>query len=104
VTTPTLFDAVEAREDGIARADAHADREWKEAAFAAVVCAASAHPTFTADQVWPRIPSEFTTHEPAALGPVMLAASRAGLIRKTGEMRASREPRRHRDLVVWCKA
>ena len=99
---PTLFDALAAREDGIARADQNANREWKDAALAAIVCAASAYPNgFTADQVWPRIPAEYHTHEPAALGPVFLAASRAKLIVKTGHLRPSIEPRRHRDLVVW---
>jgi hypothetical protein len=40
-------------------------------------------------------------HEPAALGPVILALARAGVIRKTGRTRRTRLSRRHRDLTIW---
>lgn len=94
--------ALAAREDGIQRASDHANEAWKEAAYAAIVCAASVRVNFTADDVWDRIGPEYQTHEPSALGPLFLAASRAGLIRKVG-LRPSRHPRRHRDLTVWQK-
>ena len=93
-------DSWTAREDAIQRAEDHADEEWKRAAYDAVILTARLRPTFTADDVWERI-GDSSTHEPSALGPVFLRASRAGLIVKTGYMRPSRNARRHRDLVVW---
>lgn len=100
----SLFDAIEAREDGIARSGRHADPEWWDAAFAAIVCAACAHVDFTADDVRARIDLNVTTHQPAALGHVFRAAQRAGLIEKAGYVRPTRDPIRHRDLTVWRKA
>lgn len=98
---PDLFNASwTARQDGIQRSEDHADAEWKRAAFDAVMTAARLKVTFTADDVWDRI-SDASTHEPSALGPVFLRASRAGLIVKTGALRPSRNARRHRDLTVW---
>lgn len=99
----TFDDAFTARQVAIARADHNAAPDWKRAAREAVAWCASHHETFTADDVLARLAAVQapTTHEPSALGPVMLAASRAGTIVKTGELRPSRLARRHRDLTVW---
>ena len=97
-----LFQAAKA--DGIQRADDHADAEWREQAFEAIQWCARMRITFTADDVWERLgESDASTHEPAALGPVFLRASKAGLIVKTGGQIPSRNHRRHRDLTVWRK-
>lgn len=98
----TMRQAAEAAKlDASARADAHADAEWRDAAYMAVLDAAASHDDFTADDVWPLIDATISTHEPSALGPVFLRASKAGAIRKTGVTRPSTNPVRHRDLTVW---
>ena len=95
---PDMFTA---RDEAIDQADQHADHAWKRAATDAVRKVARMRLTFTADEVWDAIPDEFSTHEPAALGPVILAARKDGLIEPTGEYRPSKNARRHRDLKVW---
>ena len=97
--------ATEAREDGIAQADANADDDWREVATHVVDLLAGTGEPFTADHVvamleelWP----EVTTHNLAALGPVFKRAARDGSIVKTGRLVPSRIARRHRDLVEWC--
>lgn len=99
--------AIAAREDGIRRAEEHADEEWKRRAFQAVDIASRLNVEFTADEVWELLEAAFPdagTHEPAALGPVFQRAAREGLIVKAGTVRLSRLPRRHRDLTVWRRA
>ena len=98
----TQQDMFTARDEAIDRSEAHADAEWRHEAFEAVMWVARMRPTFTADDVWDRI--EAGTHEPSALGPVILRASRDGLIKPTGAYRPSRHARRHRDLKVWRAA
>lgn len=103
----TLFDhpaeVRAARDDGITRAEVHANPEWKDAARAAVAWCAHMRPTFTADDVWARLEAttDCSTHNPAALGPVVLGLAREGLIVKTGRMVRTKYARRHRDLVEW---
>lgn len=105
---PALFDddAGRAKADAVYRADLHADIRWKIAAQEAVRWCADNYPEFTADQVWKRLAatSNATTHEPSALGPIFLWASRQKIIRKTGYVRLSEFTRRHRDLTVWTAA
>ena len=95
-----------AKADGIARAEIHADVRWKSDARAALRWCCERYPEFTADEVWQRLgeAGAATTHEPAALGPIFLWASRQGIIVKTGYVRPTRFARRHRDLTVWRSA
>lgn len=102
--SPTLFDAIDAREEAIARSGHAANPEWLDYAHAAVICCASSLYDFTTDDVRALIPANVSTHEPSALGHVVRACARAGLIRKTGVVRMTRDPIRHRDLTVWCRA
>jgi hypothetical protein len=101
----TMEQAFAVRTEAIGRADDHADAEWKAAAAACVEQCAATCADFTADDVWARLDADFphlATHEPSALGPVFLRASRAGAIVKVpGVLRPSRYGRRHRDLTVW---
>lgn len=96
-------EARDARDDGIARADEHADVDWKQEARGAVLWCARRHPVFTADEVWERLEAaaDSSTHEPAALGPIFLWAARHGFIEKTGATRPTKFQRRHRDLTLW---
>lgn len=105
---PTLFDptaAAAARQAGINDADDHANEIWKQDAYEAVRIVSTRLDDFTSDEVWEELQGTLTlTHEPAALGPVMLKACRDGIIIKTDELRKTKIPRRHRDLVVWRSA
>ena len=101
----TLFDpdaAKAAREQGIGDSDEHADQGWKLAALAAIHHVAQQHRLFTTDEVWEALlTSPEWTHEPAALGPLMLRACRDGWIAKTDTWERTKIPRRHRELLVW---
>lgn len=96
--------ALAVREAAIETAGAHASPTWRRAADEAVRWCAADLVTFTTDDVLARLAavSAPPTHSLTALGPVMLAAARAGVITKTGEVRPSRIARRHRDLTVWA--
>jgi tellurite resistance protein len=102
----TLADALTERDVAMARADDHAAPDWKTAAAEAVRWCAGTLTTFTTDDVLLRLADigAPSTHTLTALGPVMQAAARAGVIAKTGDLRASRLRQRHRDLTVWAWA
>lgn len=111
MSAPTLFDSIEettaAKEDGIQRADVHADDAWKLAAFRAIECVAAIGEPFTSDEVIVLMeadPNGPTTHNLAALGGVFRRAASSGLIRKANATRPSKLARRHRDLTVWTRA
>ncbi len=104
VTQPDLFTPTE---DGIRRAEENANEAWKHAAEVSVRWCAHMHVDFTTDEVWRRLAEHYflATHEPAAMGPVIQRAARAGTIRKTGAYRASKRDECHRDnLTVWTRA
>lgn len=95
-------DPVVARDEAIDRSDQNANAEWREVAYSALCTVASREQDFTADDVWDELKGhDSTTHEPSALGPVFLRASKAKVIVKTGRQVLSRSSRRHRDLTVW---
>lgn len=91
-------EALSARSEAIARVDSNADPEWKARAAGAVADVCERYDEFTADTIWLYLDQPPT---PAALGPVMLRAARAGLCEKTGRMKMTENPVRHRDLTVW---
>jgi hypothetical protein len=74
------------REDGIRRADDHADEDWKEAAFRALSSYLRTHPTLFCDDLWEHIERP---RESRALGPVILRAARERLMVRSGEYRKS---------------
>jgi hypothetical protein len=80
------------RDESMRLVDEHADEEWKLHADAAIEHVARAQRELTTDDVWARLAvaapgSE--TRERRAMGPRMLAASRAGWIVKTNRVRES---------------
>lgn len=109
---PSLWDPPDrvaariARDDGIARAEAHAPDEFKVAAVAVIEGRASTGRPFTADDLWADLVAADATmpDTPAALGPIVLAAARRREIVKTGRLVPSVFARRHRDLVEWIGA
>jgi len=97
----TLFDAEEARDEAIARVEAHAPEGWLQRAHDKVQLVALARFDFTTDQVWDAL-GEDRPAEPRALGAVMKAMARDGKIRATGEYRKSSRVDCHaRPVAVW---
>lgn len=99
----SMFDAEAARDEAMARSEAHAAASWKQAAAEAVVGCARNLPAFTTDDVH-RLLDETgaVTHDTRALGPVMRNAARAGLIETTDQyVRSSRVDCHARPIRVW---
>lgn len=99
---------VDAREDAIDRAEANADRSWYALSRAAVIYVAERHEEFTTDAVWERLADcdvDLDTHEHRAMGGVMRAALRDGIIERTDRTRQSTRPSAHRrPMRVWRSA
>lgn len=105
-TEPARFDkgeSEERREEAIARAGAAADSDWKVLARKAIEQLARARETFTTDDVWKLLPADVAeTHEPRALGAIMRAAARDGIIEATDEWTLSEQVSCHRrPKRVW---
>lgn len=97
----TLFDAEEARDEAIARVEAHAPEGWVHRAKDAVALIALARFDFTTDDVWNAL-GEDRPPEPRALGAVMKKMAGDGTIRATGEYRKSVRVDCHaRPVAVW---
>lgn len=102
----TLWDvfAEEARDEALARVEAHADPEWKATALAVVEHLARTRDEMTTDDVWHVLDARGVTftHEPRALGAVMKQAASFGWISRTERTRRSERVVRHAgDVRVW---
>ena len=98
----SLFDPVAgeaAKDAAIDRVDHHASERWKGRAKEAVAALALTCRFFTTDDVWNRLDG-VTTHEPRAMGAVMVWAMKQNLIRKTGRYVKSMRPECHRRPIV----
>lgn len=83
---PSLFDrAVARRDDGMARAERHAGRPWKERAIRAVRTYAERHEFFHVDEFWEWAMARGLPEgdSPRALGPVIKQAARDGYLDRT---------------------
>lgn len=97
----TLFDAEEARDQAVARVEAHAPEGWSERAQDTVRLIAVSRFDFTTDHVWEAL-GEDRPPEPRALGAVMKKMAHEGTIRATGEYRKSHRMDCHaRPVAVW---
>ena len=91
-----------ARDEAIARVEHNADRNWMVAAQTAVAFLAMTCDEFTTDEMWEALREVDATHEPRAMGAVMRAAARRGLVVKTDRVRNSVRPECHaRPVAVW---
>lgn len=103
------FDAAMARERrdaAVQQVGQHADPAWFARALQAVrdVAREAGVDGFTTDDVWARLGGN-EPREPRAMGPVMLAASRAGVCRPLSYNRDSTDPQCHaRPKRVWVAA
>lgn len=101
-------DLFTAMQDGIDRADEHANRIWKQAARDAVKWLATKDPRyphitprFSSDDVWGLLKAH-NTHEPRAMGAIMQQAVRDGWIVSTGKYEPSTRPESHRrPVLIW---
>ena len=86
----------------IGSAGQHADHRWKTLATAAVI-RLSMGGEFTTDDVWAQLePQGVTTHENRALGAVMKAMQKCGLIAPTDHFRCSARAINHnRPVRIW---
>lgn len=103
---PSIFDieeASQALDEALKRVDANADDEWKSIALRAVGWLAMTQERFTTDDVWAvLIDRKEATHEPRALGPIMLRARKLGYIIGTPDYVLSERPECHRNpKKVW---
>lgn len=103
-----LFEAREAKREGMERAALGADEAWKLAMEVAVVETAKKKQRFTTDDVFITLyqdnPNPPTTRDRRALGPIMLAAARSGVCRKADDTPWRPTQRRSRHaapLQVW---
>lgn len=97
-------DGMAGKKAGMSAADEAANAEWKAHADLAVLKAAQALQLLTRDDVEALMPEGVSTHEPRAWGPVMLRASRDGLIEKALDVpwrNCTRPSRHHAPMQVW---
>ncbi len=91
-----------AKEAGIQAAHDHANEQWKQTAYAALVEVARRLARFTAQDVWAHLKgAKPATHEPSALGPLFLIAARHGICAKTGRYVRPVTTTHHRDVAEW---
>jgi hypothetical protein len=83
----------------------NANAEWERYALACIAVVASTHSDFTADEVAEQMARKTDapkTHEPRAMGAVMLKAAAEGLIDSTEEFKASTRSSTHNSpRRVW---
>src|SRR5689334_16130981 len=87
----------------IQRAMDHATPGWKEVALRIIREIAETQPELTTDDVWPLIEkSPWDTHEPRALGPIMIHAAKRGWITATDRaVKSNRKECHHRKIQIW---
>jgi hypothetical protein len=101
--------AKRAKEQAIAQVESNTSEEWAEQAEAAIIVCANCYTEggFTSDDVWWQLDfyGAKKPHIKDALGPVMLRLRKAGVIKCTGEYRASERPESHgQPKRVWRRA
>lgn len=94
---PEVQERIEA---GMAQADANADPQWRHIFDGCVLAAARKKPEITSDDVLSEIESLPAphTHNLAAIGPAMLRAQKAGIIRPTDRVVRSKRIEKNGNL------
>lgn len=82
--TPTIPQARERRDESMAAVDGNASEDWKDAAWSIVRLFPANH-VFMAEDVRDALDAKgLVVHDRRALGPVIMAMARGGLIEKAG--------------------
>ena len=91
------------RDEGMARADDHAQQQWKDRAFAIGVELADLSPDgWTADDIMARLEAEgHATHEHRAMGPVVVRVTRAVPCDDLGTEPSNRSVKRRGMVRRW---
>lgn len=90
------------REEALARVKANTSKQWRDAALVTVRLIAHELDEFTTDDVWFVLDGKYATHEPRAMGAIMLQAARARVIVATDRYVKSARPGCHaRPIRVW---
>lgn len=102
---PPISDGWAERDHAIGLVDEHAQPDWKTAVFTAIETLAHHQVDLTTDDIWHYLAMHditTQTHEKRAMGAVMRAAAKAGLIEATGNFRESERSVCHRNPKrVW---
>lgn len=99
-----LFDHIAAaRDEAIARVDAHADVDWKAQAYATGIRIAEREEYLISEDIWQAlVDAGVHTHEPRAMGAVMKRLSRSKVIAPTDRFITSPSPLGHgRPSRMW---
>ncbi len=92
-------------QDGMKRADDHADQRWKAIFDACVLAAARKKAEITSDDVLAELevlPGAPSTHNLAAIGPAMKRAAQMGILARTDRCVRSRIGHKNGNLhAVW---
>lgn len=91
------------KREALQRVEEHADPDWKTFALETIRLVAETRYEFTTDEIQELLDiAPVQTHEPRALGAVMIQAARLGLIAQTDRFITSKSVRRHRaPKRVW---
>jgi len=90
------------RDAAIDQVETNADQEWTQAARRALVSLCNRLPFLTSEDVAQAIPEDVTTHEPRALGPIMMWGRKLGWIEATSQFRTSTGAKNHcRPQRIW---
>lgn len=96
--------SIQNRDAAIQRVEQHADNAWLDVAMKALRTVAACKPTFTSDDVWAEIDRQSfaTTHEHRAMGSVMVAGRKLGIIVPTDRFISTTKASQHRQPIrVW---
>ena len=96
--------ATDTRDKAIAQVATNTDPTWATETMLIIKQIATNTFDFTTDDIWQALSEASlpTPHEPRALGALMIAAHRAGLITPTDRYRQSKRPECHaRPIRVW---
>jgi len=96
--------ATDTRDKAIAQVATNTDPTWATETMLIIKQIATNTFDFTTDDIWQALSETSlpTPHEPRALGALMIAAQRAGLIAPTDRYRQSQRPECHaRPIRVW---
>ena len=96
--------ATDTRDKAIAQVATNTDPAWWQQTMLIIKQIATDTFDFTTDDIWRELATAPlpTPHEPRALGALMIAAHRAGLITPTDRYRQSKRPECHaRPIRVW---
>jgi hypothetical protein len=100
----TMNTATEARDKAITQVATNTNPTWAAQTMLIIKQIATNTFDFTTDDIWQQLSETSlpTPHEPRALGALMIAAHRAGLITPTDRYRQSKRPECHaRPIRVW---